>query len=130
MNHGRVRAVLPVGGTDGLGKIRKGLGMDGRLMADLARIRQVSGRLGWVEREFSNTTQFTGNDSTYLGSADLAAALDSCVNGWSQQRTALISQLSNVARLSTLAANSYQETDDQLTAALNKAMNRGTGAQG
>jgi hypothetical protein len=104
--------------------------MDGRLMADLARIRQVSGRLGWVEREFSDTTQFTGNDGAYLGSADLAAALDSCVNGWSQQRTALISQLSNVARLSTLAVNSYQETDDQLAAALNKAMNPGTGARG
>lgn len=102
--------------------------MDGRLIADLARIRQVSGRLGWVEREFSDTTQFTGNDATYLGSADLASALDSCVNGWSQQRTALISQLSNVARLSALAASSYQETDDQLTSALNKAMNRGTGA--
>ena len=114
----------------GLGKIRKGLGMDGRLIADLARIRQVSRRLGWVEREFSHTTQFTGNDATYLGSADLAAAFDSCVNGWSQQRTALIARLANVARLSTLAANSYQETDDQLTAVLNKAMNRGTGAQG
>jgi hypothetical protein len=114
----------------GYARSGKGLGMDGRLMADLARIRQVSGRLGWVEREFSDTTQFTGNDATYLGSADLTAALDSCVNGWSQQRTALISQLSNVARLSTLAANSYQETDDQLTAALNKAMNRGTGAHG
>jgi hypothetical protein len=104
--------------------------MDGRLMADLARIRQVSGRLGWVEREFSDSTQFTGNDATSLGSADLAAALDSCVNGWSQQRTALISQLSDVARLSTLAANSYRETDDQLAAALDKAMDRGTGAHG
>ena len=104
--------------------------MDGRLMADLARIRQVSGRLGWVEREFSDTTQFTGHDATYLGSADLAEALDSCVNGWSQQRTALISQLSNVARLSTLAANSYEETDNQLAAVLTKAMNRGTGANG
>ena len=104
--------------------------MDTRLIADLARIRQVSGRLGWIEREFSDTTQFTGNDTAYLGSADLAAALDSCVNGWSQQRTALISQLSNVARLSTVAASSYQETDDQLAAALNKAMSRGTGASG
>src|SRR5580693_3359547 len=78
--------------------------MDGRLMADLARIRQVSGRLGAVEREFSDTTQFTGNDGTFLGSAELATALDSCVNGWSQQRTALIAQLANVARLSALAA--------------------------
>ena len=104
--------------------------MDGRLMADLARIRQVSGRLGWIEREFSDATQFTGNDATYLGSADLAAALDSCVNGWSQQRTALISQLSNVARLSALAASSYEETDTQLATALDKAMNGGTGTQG
>jgi hypothetical protein len=104
--------------------------MDGRLMADLARIRQVSGRLGWIEREFSDTTQFTGNDATYLGSADLAAALDSCVNGWSQQRTALISRLSNVARLSAVAASSYEETDAQLAAALDKAMSGGTGAQG
>ena len=60
--------------------------MDGRLMADLARIRQVSGRLCWIEREFSDTTQFTGNDATYLGSADLASPLDSCVNGWSHSR--------------------------------------------
>ena len=71
-----------------------------RLIADLGRIRQVSGRLGGVEREFSDATQFTGDDAAFLGSADLAAALDSCVNGWSQQRAALISQLSNVARLS------------------------------
>jgi hypothetical protein len=104
--------------------------VDGRLIADLARIRQVSGRLGWVEREFSDSTQFTGNDGTFLGSAALAAALDSCVNGWSQQRTALISQLSNVARLSALAASSYEKTDAQLAAMLDKARNSGAEAQG
>lgn len=105
--------------------------MDGRLIADLARIRQVSGRLGGVEREFSDSTQFTGNDGTFLGAAELATALDSCVNGWSQQRTALISQLANVARLSALAASSYEKTDAELAAALTKAMNsgNGTGAQ-
>jgi hypothetical protein len=101
--------------------------VDGRLIADLARIRQVSGRLGWVEREFSDTTQFTSNDGAFLGSVDLAGALDSCVNGWSQQRTALISQLSNVARLSALAASSYEKTDAQLAAALDKAMQSGSG---
>ena len=114
----------------GLGKIRKGLGMDGRLIADLARIRQVSGRLGAVEREFSDTTQFTGNDGTFLGSAELATALDSCVNGWSQQRTALIAQLANVARLSALAASSYEKTDAELGAALEAAMNSGSGTGG
>ncbi|HEY1820711.1 MAG TPA: hypothetical protein VGG83_12355 [Trebonia sp.] len=102
--------------------------MDGRLIADLGRIRQVSGRLGGVEREFSDATQFTGDDAAFLGSADLAAALDSCVNGWSQQRSALISQLSNVARLSALAASSYERTDEQLAKVLDKAMNSGTGA--
>jgi hypothetical protein len=102
--------------------------MDGRLVADLGRIKQVSVRLGGVEREFSNETQFTGGDEVFLGSADLAAALDSCVNGWSQRRTALISQLGNVARLSALAASSYERTDAQLTAALDKAMSNGTGA--
>ncbi|MGH3252950.1 MAG: hypothetical protein ACRDOI_42990 [Trebonia sp.] len=101
--------------------------MDGRLVADLGRIRQVSGRLGLVEREFSDTTAFTGNDATFLGSADLATALDSCVNGWSQQRSALISQLSNVARLSALAASSYERTDAQLAAVLDKTMNPGAG---
>jgi len=83
-----------------------------------------------VEREFSDATQFTGGDGAFLGSADLAAALESCVNGWSQRRTALISQLSNVARLSGLAANSYEKTDAQLAAVLNKAMSNGTGSQG
>ena len=104
--------------------------MDGRLMADLGRIRQVSGRLGSVEREFSDATGFTGADGAFLGSADLAAALESCVNGWSQRRAALISQLSDVARLSSLAAGSYEETDAELTAVLDKAMGGGTGAQG
>jgi 2-keto-3-deoxy-L-rhamnonate aldolase RhmA len=104
--------------------------MDGRLMADLGRIRQVSARLGWVEREFSDSTEFTGGDGAFVGSADLAAALDSCVNGWSQARTALISQLANVARLSGLAASSYERTDDQLAAVLDKAMGNGAGAGG
>ena len=99
-------------------------------MADLARIRQVSGRLGAVEREFSDTTQFTGNDGTFLGSAELATALNSCVNGWSQQRTALIAQLANVARLSALAASSYEKTDAELGAALEAAMNSGSGTGG
>jgi 2-keto-3-deoxy-L-rhamnonate aldolase RhmA len=103
--------------------------VDGRLRADLGRIRQVSARLGQVEREFSNETQFTGGDGAFLGSADLAAALDSCVSGWSQRRTALISQLANVARLSALAASTYEKTDAQLATVLDKAMNNGTGAQ-
>jgi len=103
--------------------------MYGLLRADLGRIRQVSARLGWVEREFSDATQFTGADGVFLGSADLAAALESCVNGWSQARTTLISQLSNVARLSGLAASSYEKTDAQLAAVLDKAMNDGAGAR-
>ena len=90
----------------------------------------MSGRLGTVEREFSDTTQFTGNDGTFLGSAELAAALDSCVNGWSQQRTALIAQLANVARLSALAASSYEKTDTELASALEAAMNSGNGTGG
>ena len=83
-----------------------------------------------IEREFSDTTEFIGNDAAFLGAADLASALDSCVNGWSQQRSALISRLSNVARLSALAASSYERTDTQLAAVLNKAMQDATGAQG
>jgi hypothetical protein len=104
--------------------------VDGRLIADLGRISQVSARLGSVEREFSDATQFIGGDEAFLGSADLATALESCVSGWCKQRTALIAQLSNVARLSGLAASSYEETDVQLAAVLDKAMNNGTGAQG
>jgi hypothetical protein len=104
--------------------------VDRRLVADLGRIRQVSGRLGSVEQEFSDETQFTGGDGAFLGSAGLAAALESCVSGWSQRRTALISQLASVARLSGLAANSYEETDAQLATVLGKAMNSGTGASG
>ncbi len=77
----------------------KGLGMDGRLMADLAgdQGRCRDGSAG-SSASSASTTQFTGNDATYIGSADLAGALDlRAYNGWSQQRTALISQLSNVA---------------------------------
>jgi len=96
--------------------------VDGRLMADLGRIWQVSGRLSWVEREFSDASQFTDGDGAFLGSVDLAEALHACVTGWSQQRAVLFSRLSNVARLSALAASSYEKTDAQLAAVLEKAM--------
>jgi hypothetical protein len=99
-----------------------GLNVDGRLMADLSRIWQVSGRLSWVEREFSDASQFTDGDGAFLGSVELASALAACVSGRSGQRAALISQLSNVARLSALAARSYEKTDAQLGAVLDKAM--------
>ena len=96
--------------------------MDGRLMADLGRIWQVPGRLSWVEREFSDASQFTDGDGAFLGSVDLAEALEACVTGWSQQRAVLFSRLSNVARLSALAASSYEKTDAQLAAVLEEAM--------
>jgi hypothetical protein len=104
-----------------------GLKVDGRLMADLGRIWQVSGRLRRVEREFADASAVTGGDDAFLGSAELASALRSCVSGWSGERAALISRLSNVARLSALAASSYEKTDAQLAAVLDKAMSNGTG---
>ncbi len=96
--------------------------MDGRLMADLGRIWQVPGRLGWVEREFAAASQFPDGDGAFLGSVELASAVGACVSGWSQQRAALVSQLSNVARLSALAAGAYEKTDAQLGAVLGEAM--------
>jgi hypothetical protein len=129
LNRMCIRSVLmgDGGGPGVLTEIREELRVDGRLMADLGRIRQVSGRLGWVEREFSDASQFTGGDGTSLGAADLESALQACVTGWGQQRTALIGQLSSVARLSGLAASSYEQTDAQLTAVLARAMSAGTG---
>ena len=102
--------------------MRGGLKVDGRLMADLGRIWQVSGRLSWVEREVSDASAGTDGDGAFLGSGELASALQSCVTGWRSQREALLSQLSSVARLSALAASSYEKTDAQLAAVLEKAM--------
>jgi hypothetical protein len=102
--------------------------VDGRLMADLGRIWQVPGRLSWVEREFSDESPFTGGDGALLGSAALESAVAACVTGWGQRRAALIAQLSDVARLSALAAGSYEETEAQLAAVLDEAMSDGTGA--
>jgi hypothetical protein len=99
-----------------------GLNVDGRLMADLGRIWQVSGRLSWVEREVSDASACTDGDGAFLGSGQLASALQSCVTGWRSQREALLAQLSSVARLSALAASSYEKTDAQLAAVLEKAM--------
>jgi hypothetical protein len=96
--------------------------VDGRLMADLGRIWQVSGRLSWVEREMSDMSPCADGDGAFLGSAELAAALQSCVTGWRSQREALLAQLSSVARLSALAASSYEKPDAQLAAVLEKAM--------
>ena len=95
--------------------------MDGRLMADLGRIWQVSGRLSCVERELG-ATQLTDGDGAFLGSVELASALQECVTGWGKQRAALVAQLSTVSRLSALAASSYEKTDEQLGAVLEKAM--------
>jgi hypothetical protein len=101
--------------------MRGGLKVDGRLMADLGRIWQVSGRLSWVEREL-DAAQLTDGDGAFLGCVELASAVAACVTGWSKQRAALVSQLSNVARLSALAAGSYEKTDAQLAAVLETAM--------
>ena len=101
--------------------------MDGRLMADLGRIWQVSGRLTQAEREFADASACAGRDGTFLGSVELASAVAACVTGWSGERSALISRLSHVARLSALAASSYEETDAQLAAVLDKAMSNGSG---
>lgn len=104
--------------------------MDGRLMADLGRIWQVSGRLSWVEREFADTSALTSGDDgdgAFLGSAELASALQACGTRWSQQRAALVSRMSSLSRLSALAASSYEKTDAQLAAVLDKAMSNGTG---
>jgi hypothetical protein len=90
-------------------------------MADLGRIWQVSGRLSWVERELG-VSQLTDEDGACLGSVELASALQDCVTGWSEQRAALVAQLSTVSRLSALAASSYEKTDEQLGAVLEKAM--------
>jgi hypothetical protein len=102
--------------------------VDGRLMADLGRIWQVPGRLGWAEREFAGESQLTGEDGAFLGSAALASALQACVTGWGPRRAALLAQLSDVARLSALAAGSYESTEAQLAAVLEQAMSDGTGA--
>jgi hypothetical protein len=102
--------------------MRGGLKVDGRLMADLGRIWQVSGRLSWVERELSDASLLTDGDGAFLGSVELASAVAACVTGWSKQRAALVAQLSNVARLSALAAGSYEKTDAQLAAVLETAM--------
>jgi hypothetical protein len=101
--------------------------VDGRLMADLGRIWQVSGRLRRVEREFADASAATGGDGAFLGSVELASALRACVTGWSGERSALISRLSNVARLSALAASSYEKTDAQLADVLDKAISNGSG---
>jgi hypothetical protein len=95
--------------------------MSDRLKADLTRIRQVSARLSWVEREFSDATEFARDYGGFLGSAELAGALDSFASGWSKHRAALLSELTHVARLSELAADSYQGADDKLADALRKA---------
>ena len=95
--------------------------MDGRLMADLGRIWQVPGRLSGLERELG-ASRVTDGDGAFLGSAELASAVAACVTGWSTQRAALVAQLSTVARLSALAASSYEKTDAQLGAVLEKAM--------
>jgi hypothetical protein len=112
-----------------LTRMRGGLRVDGRLMADLGRIWQVPGRLSRVERELSDATVFTDCDAAVLGSAELASALQACGTGWGRQRAALISQLSDVARLSALAASSYEKSDAQLAAVLEQAMGNGAGGQ-
>jgi hypothetical protein len=101
-------------------------------MADLGRIWQVSGRLRRVEREFAEVSAVAGAavagaGGAVLGSGELASAVAACVTGWSEQRAALIARLSSVARLSALAASSYEETDAQLAAVLDKAMSNGSG---
>jgi hypothetical protein len=97
--------------------------MGARLRADLGRIREVSARLGGIEREFSQSTRLSALPD--VGSVELSGALDAFASGWSQHRQELIADLRQVATLSDAAATAYEGTDARLAAALTRAEGAG-----
>lgn len=91
-----------------------------RLRADLRRIGQVSGQVRAMTAEFESETEMVAGYSGYLGSAQLAGALDSFASGWSKHRAQLISDLQDTASKAELAVTEYRGTDEKLADVLRK----------
>jgi len=96
------------------------------VIADLARITQVSQALRTLGDEFAAITQVTDAGGA-AGSAELAAALTDFATGWSDKRDALVGELRNMSGLAAMAVTEYTRTDETLARAL---PGTGTGAAG
>lgn len=96
------------------------IGVGEWVRADLNMIGQVAGQISAIGGEFERATSLVDSYADALGSAQLAAALDSFAGNWAIHRQRLIDDLSKEAQLAQGAVAAYQGTDAQLTAALEK----------
>ena len=96
------------------------IGVGEWVRADLNMIGQVAGQITAIGGEFERATSLVDSYADALGSAQLAAALDSFAGNWAIHRQRLVDDLSKEARLAQGAVDAYRGTDAALTAALDK----------
>lgn len=101
------------------------IGVGEWIRADLTVIGQVARQITAIGGEFEHATSLVDSYADALGSAQLAAALDSFTSNWAIHRQRLVDDLSKEARLAQGAVNAYQGTDASLTTALDKMMDGG-----
>jgi hypothetical protein len=88
-------------------------------------IGRVAEQITAIGGEFERATSLVDSYADALGSAQVAAALDSFAGNWAIHRQRLIADLSKEAALARGAVDAYRGTDASLTAALVKATGGG-----
>lgn len=92
-----------------------------RIRADLDEIGEVSARVADLAARFAATAQLSAGYAGDFGSARLASAFGSFADGWSRQRSVLISDLQSVAEDAGKSVQAYRRADDELAADLRDA---------
>ncbi len=85
------------------------------------QLRDMGRALTTLESEFQHGTDLVDSFRGYLGSGELAKALDDFASDWSKKRDELCKGLDALGKCATGAADTYDGVDGHLADALLKA---------
>ena len=85
---------------------------------DVAALRDMSARLKGLKEDFESQEDTVHGYEDAVGAPEIAGALDDFADNWSDKRKELAEMLENVAGYSQMAADAYQETEEQLSSSM------------
>ena len=95
--------------------------MTDHLKVSTTMLADVGTSLGTLKNEFDNSTRIVDSFHDYIGSGELAGAMDDFAGNWSKKRDELCKTLEELGKIADAAAKTYDGVDDHLAKALLKA---------
>jgi hypothetical protein len=95
--------------------------MTDHLKVSTTMLADVGTSLGTLKSEFENSTSIVDSFHAFMGSGELAGAMDDFAGDWSKKRDELCKILEQLGKIADTAAKTYDGVDDHLAQALLKA---------